>query len=294
MTLSVLIPTYNYNARALVTALLRQIEAEQVEAEVIVGDDASTSQTEWLDEVAEWKGVRVLRTTHNLGRSANRNRMAEAANGEWLLFMDCDAKVEDNQFLHKYLIATKEAEVICGGLYHPKELPGVGYELRWKYELKAEPRFAAEYLNKLLAAGKHVPFRTFSFLIHRDVFKRAKFDEQIQAYGCEDVLFGMKLDAIGARVLYINNPLLNGDIETSAIYLQKTEEAVRTLHGLNGQLLGYYRLENVANKVKRWHLDGLIRLGFRLTKQMMRRNLLGRHPSLTIFSLYKLGYYLSL
>lgn len=294
MTLSVLIPTYNYNARALVAAMLRLIEAEHVEAEVIVGDDASTSQREWLDEVAAWKKVRVLRAFHNLGRAANRNRMAEAAEGEWLLFMDCDAKVEDDLFLHKYLAATKDTEVICGGLYHPRKLPGVGYELRWKYELQAEPRFAAENLNKLLKEGKRVPFRTFSFLIQHSVFNRAKFDEQIQAYGCEDVLFGMKLDALGARVLYINNPLLNGDIETSAIFLQKTEEAVRTLHDLNGQLLGYYRLENVANSVKRWHMDGFIRAGFRLTKQMMRRNLLGRHPSLTIFSFYKLGYYLSL
>ena len=294
MTLSILIPTYNYNARALVERLVQLAQADGLTAEVLVGDDASTSETAWLEEVAALPTVRVLRASHNLGRSANRNRLADAAKGKWLLFMDCDAEVIDSQFLSNYLKDTTEADVICGGICHPRQLPHEGCELRWRYELAAEGHFTASRLNRLLQEGRKVPFRTFSFLIRRDVFQQVRFDERIQAYGCEDIQFGMQLDQRGLKVLYIDNPLLNGDIESNPVFLSKTEEALRTLHGIEGRLQGYYMIENVAARFRRCHLTGIVRGLFRLFHKSMRRNLLSSSPNLKIFSFYKLGYYLSL
>jgi GT2 family glycosyltransferase len=294
MTLSILIPTYNYNARALVEQLVQLAQADGITAEVLVGDDASTDETAWLEEVVSLPTVSVLRAHHNLGRSANRNRLADAAQGEWLLFMDCDAEVIDSHFLSNYMKATAEADVICGGLCHPRQLPRQGCELRWRYELSAEPSFAANHLNHLLQMGKRVPFRTFSFLIRRDIFQQVRFDERIQAYGCEDVQFGQDLEKQGIKVLYIDNPLLNGDIEPNPVFLSKTEEALRTLHGIQGHLQGYYTIENVAARLRRWHLKGVIKGLFQLFHKPMRRNLLSSNPNLKVFAFYKLGYYLSL
>ena len=53
MMVSILIPTYNYNARALVVSMHQLSQAEGVEAEVLVGDDASTAETAWMDEVGQ-------------------------------------------------------------------------------------------------------------------------------------------------------------------------------------------------------------------------------------------------
>ena len=99
--LSILIPTYNYNARALVESMLSLARAEHLDVEALVGDDCSTLETEWMDElclpqpqtapvqpltdpsdtskVPQSHSVRVLRAEKNLGRARNRNRLADAA-----------------------------------------------------------------------------------------------------------------------------------------------------------------------------------------------------------------------
>lgn len=308
MTLSILIPTYNYNARALVDSLAQQAQTEGIEAEVIIGDDASTEETEWLNAYETYKShktdessqshnscpILVLRAAQNLGRAANRNRLADAARGEWLLFMDCDAEVTDSHFLSNYLASTSEADVVCGGICHPQTLPREGCELRWRYELAAEPYFTASRLNRLLREGKKVPFRTFSFLIRRAVFQHVRFDEHIQAYGCEDVQFGRQLDLQGFKILYIDNPLLNGDIESNPVFLSKTEEALRTLHSIDGRLQDYYSMEQVSARLRRFHLSGIISVFYLLLHNPLRRNLLSHHPNLKLFAFYKLGYYLSI
>ena len=140
MTLSILIPTFNYDARALVSSMLYLLSAEGIEGEVVVGDDASTADMVWLDDIAVSPRVRVLRSSYNLGRARNRNRLAEAAHGEWLLIVDCDACVEDDFSLRAYLEAGQQAPVVCGGLRHPEENPTPEATLRYRYEREADKR----------------------------------------------------------------------------------------------------------------------------------------------------------
>ena len=289
MTLSILIPTYDYDARRLVEDLQTLALREGVEAEILVGDDGSPSGSPWLTAVEDLPAVRVLRYADNVGRAAHRNRMAEEAQGQWLLFTDCDAQVPPAFSLRRYLEATRHAAVVCGGLCNPSGEPARGYELRWRYEEAARPRFTPERLNN----QERVPFRTFSFLIRRDVFRAVRFDETIRSYGYEDVLFGIQLERAGHRPYYIDNPLINGDIEPSAVYLAKSEEALRTLKELQGRMDGRCPVEKAACRLQRWHLAGAVRLFYRMFRRPMRRNLLGPHPNLTLFSLYKLGYFLT-
>lgn len=288
--LSILIPTYNYNARALVDSLLSLARAEEQEVEIIVGDDGSTTETGWLDELPTSASLKVFRAAENLGRSRIRNRLAEEAAGQWLLFIDCDALVTPDFSLRRYMEATAEADVICGGIRHPETLPHPGCELRWRYEREAERRFTPRRLN----AQQHVPFRTFSFLIRKDLFQEVRFDEHIRNYGYEDVLFGKQLEQHGARILYIDCPLLNGDIEPNEVFLAKTEEALRTLVGLQGSIADYIALERTAQRLKGYHLTRPLLACYRLTRPLLRRNLLSQHPLLSLFAFYKLGYYLNI
>lgn len=291
MTLSILIPTYNYNARALVEALELLAVTEDVEAEIIVGDDASTSQTAWLEEVAtHGSNVLVMRSSRNLGRSRNLNRLAERAGGEWLLIMDCDAKPEADFSLRAYLKAGEEAPVVCGGLRHPDVNPCPEATLRYAYER------AADRHRNVAERSKHpyAQFTTFNLLVRRDVFLAIRFDEACTQYGYEDTLFGAELERRGIPLLHINNPLVHMGLEPNDIFLQKTETALRSLIALGKRMQGYSRLEKIARRLRHWHVDSLAVGAYKLFSQAMRRNLLGSHPSLTVFSLYKLGYFLTI
>ncbi|MBI2467114.1 MAG: glycosyltransferase family 2 protein [Candidatus Rokubacteria bacterium] len=87
---SVVIPAYDAEATlpACLAALARQSLAPE-RFEVIVVDDGSTDATA---QVAERAGVRVVRLPANAGPAAARNRGAQAARGEVLVFTDADCE----------------------------------------------------------------------------------------------------------------------------------------------------------------------------------------------------------
>ncbi len=55
-------------------------------------------------------------------------------------------------------------------------------------------------------------------------------------------------------------------------------------------MMRHSHVGQAAITLQRWHVKGLAALLFRVFRPIMRRNLLGKKPSLTVFSLYKLGY----
>jgi glycosyltransferase involved in cell wall biosynthesis len=89
-TITVIIPVRNdpYNLQQCLTSL----EASRYRNfEVVVVDDASTDQT---PEIARHRGVELVRLERQSGPAAARNRGAEVARGEYLLFIDADVCVQ--------------------------------------------------------------------------------------------------------------------------------------------------------------------------------------------------------
>jgi len=84
---SIVIPTYNYGrfvGRAIDSALMQPGD----EFEVLVVDDGSTDDT---PAVLRRYGSRIRTCRHeNRGAAATRNRAAELAAGDWLIFLDAD------------------------------------------------------------------------------------------------------------------------------------------------------------------------------------------------------------
>lgn len=289
MTLSILIPTYNYDARILVIAMLQRLTDEGVDGEVVVGDDASTAPMTWLDEVAALPHVRLLRSDTNLGRARNLNRMAEAAQGEWLLITDCDARMEDDFSLRAYLAATAQVLVVCGGLRHPQVNPCPEATLRYKYERDADTRRSA-------SIRKEHPYHqlsTFNLLIKREEFLSVRFDDACTEYGYEDTLFGAELEQRGIAIEHIDNPLVHEGLESNEVYLKKTETALHTLYKLGNRMKGHSMVVDTATRLQRWGLTGVVKTVYRLLRKSLRRNLLGNSPSLSAFKFYKLGYFLA-
>lgn len=285
--ISVLIPTYNYKCYQLVADVQSQFEATGEDYEIIVAEDGGKDQVVAISNhrINELPHCRYIRREKNVGRAAIRNYLAKEAVGEWLMFMDSDGVVIREDFVLKYIEAAKQGhDLVCGGISHPDKCPSKEQSLRWKYEKTYELRHG----------NVSKTFRSFSFMIKKSVFDKARFCEEYRWYGLEDVQFGKTLKEQGYNVFCINNPLGNRDIESNDIFLKKTEEAMRTLNAFSERLNKDVGLLRFVEKLDRMHMAWVIQCVFIIFKPLLRKNLLGESPNLRMFTFYKLGYYLSL
>jgi glycosyltransferase involved in cell wall biosynthesis len=85
-TISIIIPAYNA-ARTLSQTLTALCAAQPLPLEIIVVNDGSTDDTA---QIAKSFGVRVLSLEKNIGAAAAKNRGADNAHGDILLFTDAD------------------------------------------------------------------------------------------------------------------------------------------------------------------------------------------------------------
>ena len=227
----------------------------------------------------------MLSREQNVGRAAIRNFLASQASLTWLLFLDCDMDIISQRFLATYL--DTEGDVIYGGY---KVGPGEKSCLRYIYEKANEPQHTAS--QRQTRPYQH--FHTANFLIRRDILMEHPFDEQFTHYGYEDVLLGRRLREASVPVSHIDNPAGFNTFEDNASFVAKTEEGLRTLHEKRDLLRGYSRLityaEGIHLNAARW----LIRNGHRLLGPLERKLLCSKHPSLKVFKIYKLGYYLNI
>ena len=282
--LSILIPTHDYNAYPLVQNLHQQAEELSIPYELILAEDGSRDSVSMIANLKtqELSHCRYVRRKENVGRAAIRNFLIDASKGDWLLFMDADGKVIRKDFLRKYVEAAQEHEVVCGGVVHPDEWHDPERMLRWKYEKAYERKYG--YISE--------QFRSFSFLIHRSVAQKVRFDERYRGYGYEDVQFGKDLKAAGFTIHGIDNPLLNNDIEDNATFLRKTEEALWAAHHFRKDIGDLVKMNRLSTQYRVF--SPLIRILYWLSAPLIRRNLLSGNPSLLLFGFYKLGYYVSL
>ncbi len=290
--ISILIPTYNDVCVDLVKALTRQCEAVSgLQFEILVADDGSTDaevirQNSYINNIYRCKYI--LRE-ENTGRACIRNWLAQQARHEWLLFIDSHMAVCKDDFITEYLDA--EGDVVYGGYVvkgDPLQLKG---NLRYIYEKKAEPFHTAEQR----ACSPYQDFHTSNFMISRKLFVNHPLDVRFRYYGYEDVLFGKQLQRANVPIDHIPNPLAFDRFEDNAHFVAKTEEGLRTLHAFQNDLKGYARMLHVVSQLDKHPLVRRLFLWmYRKRKNSWRASLCGPSPSLLVFKLYKLGYFLEL
>lgn len=296
--LSILIPIYNYDCSRLIKDLYHQCRAlrqelgqEEFDYELVLADDASTNKkTERANrEAAQKVGCRYITLTENVSRAKIRNILAREAKGDYLLFLDCDTGVANADFVRQYWADRNLAKVVCGNLRNPIGQAPRGCELRYRYECQAE-------VSRPTSVRRQTPyacFTTFSTLFHREVFDRVEFDERCTEYGYEDALMGLMLDKQGIPVAHTDNALFHNGIDSNASFLQKTETALRVLHRLGEPMQSAAGASRLTRRLDKVHLTPIVARLFQFVRGRMRHNLLGHRPSLLIFKLYKLGYYVA-
>lgn len=305
--LSLLIPTYNYACAHLVCELQKQCEEVQAmregfDYEIIVADDGSTDN----ETIAQNGAIEYLPNCRyevrekNVGRAAIRNWLVDKAQYEWLLIIDCDAEVTTDDFILRYHKAAMKSSageggsIIVGGLSTPATCER-GCELRHSYELAAEKTRTVEARR----ANPAQFFSTFNFLCPRNILLEIPFDERCTEYGYEDALFGIEAERRGYTIEHIDNALQHNGINDNASFLNNSEAALRTLYHLGPPMTDRARVANAAahftrTSLRRATLRPLLLLLYKMSRPIVRTNLLSRHPSLRLFAFYKLGYYLSL
>jgi len=288
MTFSILIPTYNDPCYTLVKTLRNQLLTLDIEWELIVADDCSTDEDVRAEnaKIEKLSGCRVVWGTENIGRAAIRNRLAEWATGDWLLFIDSGNAIKGGDFMRKYaefFFKTRDAEcVVYGGRLLNQDTDSSN--LRYQYEHAWEE-------NGKVKVRREDPYRSFNtcnFLISRNTMLRIPFNEDMKLYGFEDVLLGKQLKEFGVPVYHIDNPVTFGIYETNAEFLRKTEEAVRMQYDFREKIGNYSNLICVHNKLKKFGMTGPLHFIYKLIGKRLKQNLLGKHPKSFCFNLYKL------
>lgn len=289
--LSIVIPTFNYNVLPLVQELNAQALAAAIPFEIIVLDDASATTA----LIAENEKINLLPNCSyqllpsNVGRSKIRNLLASKAKYNWLLFLDADTFPAHKNFITAYLPhLNAEEKVVYGGIDYQKEQPAKNMLLRWIYgnkreALSAETRSKAPYISLL----------TLNFAIHKSIFNTVSFNETIPNLRHEDTLFSYDLSKQNSKVEHITNTVYHLGLDTSEVFLKKSEEAIVGLtYLLENNLLApdYAKVAKYYTKIKQLGLSPLLSFAFKIAKKSFKKNLLGSHPSMLIFDLYRLGY----
>jgi len=290
--ISILIPSYNDICLPLVEQLKAQAACiDGLQYEILVGDDGSTSEEVLAKnrEIAKIENCRFIERGINSGRAAIRNFLAKEAKYEWLVFLDCEVEPTES-LIHDYAESTSLADVVCGGVKIGGNANELKNNLRYLYEKSMEPSYTANERNK----RGYYSFRTTNFMIRKAAIDAIPFNEEMKTYGYEDVVFGKSLKTNNFKIEHIDNAVSMYKYETNKRFVEKTEEALRTLSTFAEEIGDYSPILNINKSLREYHLLGAARFCFRQINKKLRINLCGENPKLLCYKLYKLGYFVNL
>ncbi|MFC2413124.1 MAG: glycosyltransferase family 2 protein [Bacteroides sp.] len=295
--ISICIPIHDVNVVPLVETLLQQAQTNRIEVEIILFDDKSYPTWRAANEqLREMKNVFYLPLIENIGRSQIRNRMADMATGEWLLFLDCDMRIMNENFLSTYASYTSGADdVICGGIYYGNRPKERDFLLQWRTEQKV-----LRHRRRISLRGLYEHVSTGNFMIRKAVFDTVRFDEKIRSYGQEDQVFSLELARLKIKPRNIENPTEHVGHESNELFVQKTETSlfnlVRIWHSsplFHDQLYSASKRIRVARFLQRTGFAPVFRSIFHLFGGSLRKTCVNGHARMWQFSFYQMGYLLT-
>lgn len=293
--LSIIIPTYNYSAFELVDEIRQQCENVPIDYEISVLDDASSDipSLESNERINQFPKAKFEKNTVNLGRAGNINKLVRKSQYEWILLLDCDVTPVAKDFIQKYLdCVSNKHRITFGGIAYKAEKPEKEKLLRWVYGKKREEISSIERARN--------PFRTAltsNILIHKSIFDTTPFDEQITEYGYEDLVFTENLKKNNFYVNHIDNPCYHLNYETSKIFIDKVETALKNLVQLEEKGVINNNITNLQltySKAKKNNLTFLIVIAYTVFKRVILLNLKSKRPILFFLDFLKLGIYTKL
>ncbi|HQV35349.1 MAG TPA: glycosyltransferase family A protein [Flavobacterium sp.] len=290
--LSILIPTYNYAILALVKNVHQQCLEAQIPFEIICLDDQSDNdyQIENLNISTLPNCIYNVNQT-NVGRTRTRQRLAEQAKYDWLLFLDADVIPVTSAFIQHYIDAIQPNTVIFGGYQYEKESTDATKILRFRYGKEREEKYASER-NK----NPYTYVFSGNMLVPKSIFLNFNYQANEKNYGM-DIYFGYQLYQQQISVLHLDNPILHLGLETNEVYFQKALQGVESRKKYLLHEKGVDQMNPLVQayaKLKKLGLTKLVAVGFKIVAPFLKKNILSTNPKLVYFDIYRLGYLCSL
>jgi len=290
--LSVCIPIFQEDVRPLVKDLVAQAQGLAVPWEICLLDDGSGEDWKMRNrELIRMEGVRYEELPRNVGRARIRNRLAQMAKEDYVLFLDGDSDMVKSDFLSTYWDHAHPGRVCCGGTVYSTSPPeDLRLWLHWQYGRTREARPVRERQEQPWEG-----FTSNNFLIPRSLLLQNPFEEKLREYGHEDTLFGLRLREMRIPVDQIDNPVGHRGLEIAEIFLEKQLQALRNLHRLKRSGFPVQtRLLEQADRLEAWGLSRPALGVLHPFLPALRKYLLSGKPALQALDLYKLGCYLHL
>jgi glycosyltransferase involved in cell wall biosynthesis len=293
MTISLLIPVYDYDIVALVYTMKSCIPEIPEFIEILIGDDGSSPEYKIKYKSLEGDGVRVIVSEKNIGRAAIRNKLALEAQGDYLLFIDADAMIPGTAeaYIKNWLPSMKTCQVICGGILYHESPPGDPDKiLRWKNGRKKEQKKAVERNKRPYAT-----FSTFNVLIDKAIFSKLRFNEELKQYGYEDTLLSYQLDKANIKVYHIDNGLFHEGLETNREFINKTKLGIENLSQLFDSVTDKRKFSASVRLLQTYNRLNILRLNLILAgifirfRERMELRLDSSDPKMWMYSLYKIS-----
>jgi len=223
--LSVLMPFLRDDPRDLLQLLDREAASVGRTVEIVVLDDGTndTALTGGLIAVIDRMSlpVRLITLTQNEGRSTGRNRLAAAARGGSLLFLDSDMRPDPFHFLGAWadLVKAQDPAVAFGG-FSLLQAPTDGkFSVHRAMATKSE---CLPHEERAKTPEKYV--FTSNLLVRRDVFEAEAFDSAFTGWGWEDVEWAMRVSRRWP-VIHVDNPATHMGLDTTEALAGKYEQS---------------------------------------------------------------------
>lgn len=287
MKISVCIPIYNFDVRELVYELKKEINDNSIDAEIILIDDASNENFIQINNELQNEVEQFILLEKNSGRSRIRNLFLKYIKGDYLLFLDCDVKIDNENFLTNYLReieGNRGVEVIYGN-----------FKIDLAYSKTLRNRYSVEKeIFSIERSSDFALLKTVNFIIKRDVFEKFPFNEDLINYGYEDFVFAKTLEFGNVKFSAIQNPVIHFDDTSNEVFLNKTETAINSLYQLyesseNDLFIKDIKVYRVAKKIIKVGLQNVFLNFYSLIEKRIKKNLISENPNLKYLDLFKLG-----
>lgn len=293
--LNICIPTFNYDVNELVYNLHLQCLTAKISFKIFVCEDGSLN--EMIDKnrtILKLNNVFHIINEKNLGRSATRNKLATLSDNGKIIFLDCDSKLVDNNFINNYL-NNIHYDIVCGGTTYLPNQKTKEKSLRYKFGIKRE--MVSDLIRN---KNSNISFATNNFMIDKKIFQIVSFREFLKDYGHEDSLFGYELKMNNINIFHINNPVIHLGIETNEDFINKTKLGINNLilieksNLIDIHFFDDIKLTNTYNKFNKFKLAKALKLSHILFSKLLYSYLLkSSNPSIFFFDIYKLLFYAS-
>ncbi|HET8881893.1 MAG TPA: glycosyltransferase [Solimonas sp.] len=253
---SIVVPFHDYD----VTQQARELCALATRAgsglcEVIYADDASHERRHGRELQAVLDAAQCpalqLRFEQNLGRAAIRNRLAVAARGAFLLYLDADMLPDRADFLDAYLSYTHGPTItaVCGGRSYTR-LGRCPPEAALYHYFSQRTECVAAETRQTLA---RLYLLTNNLLVDRQAMLAHPFDERYVGWGFEDFDWSLRLPDT-ARIAHIDNPATHMGVLSERELLSKyasSQQNFLHLYRAHGAALDTLALVRVSRRMAR-------------------------------------------